>query len=325
MPAAFAGIPRYVNPYCYYFYSNNTLQGLPQMLNDEGYTTAFYHGAPNTTLGFKGFANSIGFEAYYGMDEYGHDEDFDGTWAIYDEPYLQYFAECCDELASSGSPFLATVFTASSHEPFPIPEQYKSRFTRGDIPMHRSVSYTDFALQRYFDSVKDAPWFDNTLFVFTADHCGVSYREDYNNEMGRMLIPIFFYTPGGQLPVCCDSTRLIQQTDITPTVLGLLNYSKPYFSFGKDVFGPDSSFVNYVFNDRNGTSMYYLDDLMIEYHDDRLIGVFDFKNDFCLKHNLIQEKDHFPTLPFMERQMQGILQQYVTRMKNDDLCYPPKH
>ena len=82
--------------------------------------------------------------------------------------------------------------------------------------------------------------------------------------MGRFLIPIFFYTPGGQLPVKCDSTRLVQQTDITPTVLGLLNYQKPYFSFGKDVLSTDSTFVNYVFNDRDGQTMYYLDSLMIE-------------------------------------------------------------
>ena len=324
MPATFAGIPRYLEPYSYYFYSNNTLQGLAEMLGAEGYATAFFHGAPNTTLSFHPLANAMGFDRYYGMDEYAHPEDFDGTWAIFDEPYLQYFAGKCCEAASAGKPFLHAVFTASSHEPFTIPEQHRARFTRGDIPMHRSISYADYALRRYFDAVSGEPWLANTLFVFTADHCGVNYRDDYNNEMGRMLIPIFFYTPGGQLPAVCDSTRLIQQTDITPTVLGLLNYRKPYFSFGKDVFAPDSTFVNYVFNDRNGTSMYYLDDLMIEYADGRLIGIYEYQKDFSLRHNLISERDRFPWLPFMQRQMEATLQQYVERMKRDDLRYPPQ-
>ena len=319
MPATFAGIPRYIDPYCYYIYSNNTLQGLPQMLRDEGYNTAFFHGAPNTTLGFKAFTNSIGFEHYYGLDEYPNKDDFDGTWAIYDEPYLQYFAKYCKEYAQKDKPFFLTVFTASSHEPFKIPEKYKDTFTRGEIPMHRSISYSDYAIRKYFEQVKDEPWLENTIFVFTADHCGMSNRSDYNTDMGRFLIPIFFYTPGGQLPVMCDSTRLMQQTDITPTLLGLLNYQKPYFSFGKDVFDDSPNYVNYVFNDRNGTSMYYLGDLMIEYRNNELIGIYKFKEDFSLKNNLVSKKNQFAQIPFMERQMRAILQQYIVRMKQNRL------
>ena len=322
MPASFAGIPRYLDPFCYFIYSNNALQGLPAMLSQEGYTTAFFHGAPNTTLGFKSFTNSIGFETYYGMDEYDNDKDFDGTWAIFDEPYLKYFAKESDRIANEGQPFLLTVFTASSHEPFTIPDEHKGTFTRGDIPMHKSISYADYSIQQYFEMVKDKPWFNNTLFVFTADHCGVSYREDYNNEMGRFLIPIFFYTPGGQLPVMCDTKRLIQQTDITPTLLGLLNYQKPFFSFGKDVFDNSENYVNYVFNDRNGNSMYYLDDLMIEYSGNQLIGIYEYKKDFSLKNNLIEKKEQFSQLPFMQQQMEAILQQYITRMEDNKLTWP---
>ncbi|MBR6249355.1 MAG: LTA synthase family protein [Muribaculaceae bacterium] len=319
MPASFAGIPRYIDPYCYYAYSNNTLQGLPQMLRDEGYTTAFFHGAPNTTLGFQSFTNVIGFEHYYGMDEYPRKEDFDGTWAIYDEPYLKYFADKSCEIAKQGKPFFLTVFTASSHEPFPIPDEHKNHFTRGDIPMHRSISYSDYSIKQYFDKIKDEPWVKNTIFVFTADHCGVVHRDDYNNEMGRFLIPIFFYTPGGQLPAKCDSTRLMQQIDITPSLMALLNYQKPIFSFGKNIFDESPSYVNYVFNDRNATTMYYLDDLMIEYHGYKLYGIFDYKNDFSLKNNLIGQKSRYPQVPLMERQMQAILQQYITRMARNDL------
>jgi phosphoglycerol transferase MdoB-like AlkP superfamily enzyme len=318
LPASFAGIPRYIDPYCYYVYSNNTLQALPQMLKDEGYNTAFFHGAPNTTLGFQAFAKSIGFDQYYGMDEYGN-KDFDGTWAIFDEPYLDYFAQHTMKYAKKDKPFFLTVFTASSHEPFRIPDKHKNTFTRGDIPMHRSISYADYSLKQYFEKVKNEPWFKNTLFVFTADHCGIAFRDDYNNDMGRFLIPIFFFTPGGQLAAKCDSTRLIQQTDIMPTILGLLNYQKPYFSFGKDALDQSPTYVNYVFNDRDGTSMYYLDDLMIEYRNNKLLGIYEFKKDFSLKNNLLNMKDQLPQLPFMQRQIEAILQQYITRMKNNKL------
>ena len=319
MPASMAGIPRYIDPYCYFIYSNNYLQGLPEMLKNEGYTTAFFHGAPNTTLGFKAFTNSIGFETYYGMDEYEHKEFFDGTWAIFDEPYLKYFADMTNKIAEEKNPFFVTVFTASSHEPFALPEEYKNVFTKGTIPMHKTVSYADNSIRKFFEKVRDKEWFKNTIFVFTADHTGPSCRDDYNNNMGRLLIPVFFYTPGGQLPIKCDSTRLMQQIDITPSLLSILNYQKPIFSFGKNIFEKDSSFVNYVFNDRNGDSMYYLDTLMIEYSKNQLYGIFDYKKDFSLKNNLIAKKDSFPQLPFMEEQMKAIIQQYISRMKNNNL------
>ena len=253
------------------------------------------------------------------MDEYGNDKDFDGTWAIFDEPYLNYFAKKCDEIASKGKPFLLTLFTASSHEPFTIPDVYKDKFTRGRIPMHNSISYTDYSLKQYFDQVKDKPWASNTIFVITADHTGVSYRDDYNNEMGRFLIPIFFYTPGGQIPARRDTTRLIQQMDITPTLLGLLNYQKPYFSFGKDVFDTSPEYKNYVFNDRNGQSMYYMDDLMIEYSGGSLIGIYEYKKDFTLSHNKLKKQKDYPQLPSMRKQMEAIIQQYVTRMEKNHL------
>ena len=244
MPASMAGIPRYIEPYCYFVYSNNYLQGLPELLKNEGYTTAFFHGAPNTTLGFQAFANSIGFESYYGMDEYDHKEFFDGTWAIFDEPYLKYFADMTNSIAEAKNPFFVTVFTASSHEPFAMPDEYKDVFTKGSIPMHKTVSYADNAIRKFFEKVRDKEWFNNTVFVFTADHTGPSFRDDYNNDMGRLLIPIFFYTPGGQLPVKCDSTRLMQQTDIKPSLLSLLNYQKPVFTFGKNIFQEDSSLTH---------------------------------------------------------------------------------
>lgn len=319
MPASMAGIPRYIEPYCYFVYSNNYLQGLPELLKNEGYTTTFFHGAPNTTLGFQAFANSIGFESYYGMDEYDHKEFFDGTWAIFDEPYLKYFADMTNSIAEAKNPFFVTVFTASSHEPFAMPDEYKDVFTKGSIPMHKTVSYADNAIRKFFEKVRDKEWFNNTVFVFTADHTGPSFRDDYNNDMGRLLIPIFFYTPGGQLPVKCDSTRLMQQTDIKPSLLSLLNYQKPVFTFGKNIFQEDSSFVNFVFNNRNNSSMYYLDTLMIEYSQDQLYGIFDYKKDFSLKNNLIAQKDSFPQFPFMDEKIKAIIQQYISRMKNNNL------
>lgn len=320
MPGVFAGIPRYIEPFCYYVYANNTLEGLPMILQNQGYQCAFYHGAPNTTLGFKMFTNSIGFRNYFGMDEYDDHSQFDGTWAIFDEPYLQYFAEEISKMAGNGKPFLATVFTASSHQPFRVPSQYEDSFPEGEHPMHKAVGYSDYSLKRFFNSIKDKDWYRNTIFVFTADHTGPNVRDEYDNVYGKFRIPIFFYTPDGQLPARCDSSRIMQQTDITPTLLGLLGYKGSCFSFGKNVLEQDSAkYVNFAFNDLNGTSMYYLDSLMIEYSNNKLSGVYEYLNDPELKTNLIDRKDSFAQLPFMESQIKAIIQQYVERMRDNTL------
>lgn len=321
MPAVFAGIPRFVEPYCYYFYSNNTLQGLPEMLGNEGYKCAFFHGAPNTTLGFKGFTNSIGFPDYYGMEEFNDESEFDGTWSIWDEPFFQYFAHETDRISKEGKPFLVTVFSASSHNPFKVPAKYDDgRFPDGEIPMHKAVRYADFSLRKYFETVKQYDWFKNTIFVFTADHTGPGSRLEYANEYGRFRIPVFFYTPGGELPAKCDSTRLMQQMDITPTLLSMIGYDKPYFSFGKNVFEQDSAkFVNYAFNDLHGQTMYYLDTLMIQYKDDELMGIFEYQKDCELKNNLLERRGEFSQLPFMESQVKAMMQTYVEGMKKNAL------
>lgn len=320
MPGIFAGIPRYIEPYCYFIYANNTIQGLPEMLEEEGYRCGFYHGAPNTTLGFKMFTNSIGFREYFGMDEYSDHSQFDGTWAIWDEPYLKYFAQEIDESSHQGKPFLMTVFTASSHHPFAIPQEYEDgRFADGDIAMHRAVRYSDYSLREFYNAVKDKDWARNTIFVFTADHTGPNSRSDYSNEYGRFRIPIFFHTPGGQIAPRCDSTRIMQQTDITPTLLGMLNYQKPCFSFGKNVCDTSDSFVNFAFNDLNGSSMYYQDSLMIEYRNNQLYGIFKYLSDPTLSQNLVEQKDSFSELPMMETRIQAIIQQYVERMKENKL------
>lgn len=321
MPAVFAGIPRYREPYCYFFYANNTLQGLPEMLSNEGYKCAFFHGAPNTTLGFKGFTNSIGFPDYYGKDEYNNDSDFDGTWAIWDEPYFQYFARETDRIAHEGKPFFVTIFSASSHQPFKIPEKYDDgRFPEGSHPMLKAVAYSDYSLRCYFNTVKKMDWFNNTVFVFTADHTGPNVRSEYANEMGRFRIPIFFYTPGGQLPVKCDSVRLMQQMDITPTLLSLIGYNKPYFSYGKNVLERDTTkFVNYVFNDLNGNTMYYLDSLMIEYRNNELFGLYEFKKDEQLQNNLVADSLHYPQLPYMQSQIRAMIQSFIENMQDNTL------
>jgi len=92
MSSVLAGIPSLKDAFTSSPYSNQKIQSIVSVANELGYETSFYHGAPNGSMGFQGFANILGFKDYFGKTEYNNDKDFDGIWAIWDEPFLQYFA-----------------------------------------------------------------------------------------------------------------------------------------------------------------------------------------------------------------------------------------
>lgn len=113
----------------------------------------------NGSMGFQAFARSVGFQKYFGRTEYNEDPnyngdaDFDGTWAIWDEEFLQFY---CDRMSEMKEPFVTSVFTATSHGPFDLPERYKGKFPTGDDPLFETVAYSDYAIQRFLKRPKAA-------------------------------------------------------------------------------------------------------------------------------------------------------------------------
>ena len=140
MPSTLSSIPMMVEPFFLTPASMNDLTGLAGMLHDKGYYSAFFHGAQNGSMGFEAFARATGYDKYFGRTEYnadskgGGDADFDGMWAVWDEPYLQHVVRMVNGFKQ---PFVASVFTASSHHPFKVPEQYAATFKyEGGQPIH---------------------------------------------------------------------------------------------------------------------------------------------------------------------------------------------
>ena len=237
MPSILSGIPMFVEPFFVTNYSLNNVSGIAGELAREGYTTAFFHGAENSSMGFQAFARTTGFQHYYGRNEYNADprfhgrDDFDGTWAIWDEEFLQYFALTLDTLPQ---PFCTALFTATSHHPFVIPDRYRDSLHADGHPMYSCIRYVDHALRHFFRTASQMPWYRNTLFVITADHTNHSQQPAYNNALGPYRVPIILFDPSGQLPRD-NSLAIAQQTDIMPTLLNLLGYPNPYIAFGIDL------------------------------------------------------------------------------------------
>ena len=233
LPSIFASLPNLLDePYITSQYGGNCLKGLPSILKERGYTTSFFHGGRNGTMGFDNFCKAVGIEHYYGMNEYKGPEAYDGDWGIRDEEFLQFYAK---ELHSFHQPFFSSIFTLSSHHPYLIPEKYKGTFKGGKLPIYKAIQYADYSLKQFFKTISKEPWFKNTLFVFTADHA--AQEEDYFHKKNVDLfrIPILFYHPG-DVKMKNINHQVIQQADIMPTIIDYLNVKDSFLCFGKSVF-----------------------------------------------------------------------------------------
>lgn len=223
VPSILAGIPSLMSePLVRSAYQGNTLYGIGNILKPYNYETWFFHGAKNGSMYFDAISRRLGMDNYIGRTEYDNDSDYDGNWGIFDEPFLQNMAET---LNRSPTPFLASVFTLSSHNPYTLPEEYKGKIAEGSIPMHRVVRYTDMALRKFFETIKSMPWYKDTLFVITADHTSDNHDPDFASSLGRHRVPIILYHPDGKIK---NEVRLdvAQQTDIPATIVDYLNINE---------------------------------------------------------------------------------------------------
>ena len=319
MPSILSGLPMMVEPFLLTTASLNDVDGLPSMLSRKGYSSAFFHGAHNISMGFSAYAHSIGYDHYYGLDEYcqspnyGGMDDFDGKWAIWDEPFLLF---TLDGIRGMKQPFLATVFTASSHHPYNLPEQYRDSLRdEGGQPIHKCVRYTDLALRRFFERASREPWYQNTVFVLVADHTNQATHDVYKTDLGLYSIPIIFFAPDGSIAPAVRDDVIAQQTDITPTLLHLLGYSEPYLAFGDDLLSvpPERS---WAFSYNAGIYQLVQGDLLLQFDGTRTTAVYRFKTDPLLKNNMAGQ---LPEQPTMERLLKAIIQQYMSRMNENRL------
>lgn len=316
MPSVLSSIPMFVEPFFLTPASVNDVGGVARELKKEGYYSAFFHGAENGSMGFQAFSRATGFEDYFGRTEYNQDKrfqgdaDFDGMWAIWDEPFLQYYALTMSEFKE---PFVSAVFTASSHHPFKIPEAYKDIYPEESLVMHKCVRYTDHALKRFFETASKQPWYKNTLFVLTADHTNLSEVAEYQTSLGGFRVPIVFFDPSGEMPRG-KKEGIAQQIDIMPTLLGYLGYQKPFVAFGCDLFhtpATDTWAVNY----QNGIYQYVKGDYLIQFDGKDVKAVYRFKEDRLLKHNVANEVD----CSVQTDELKAIIQSYMQRMNQNGL------
>jgi phosphoglycerol transferase MdoB-like AlkP superfamily enzyme len=169
-------------------------------------------------------------------------------------------------------------------------------------------------LRRFFETARQQPWYNNTLFVLVADHVNGIVHDGYKTTPELFAVPVIFYRPDGSLKEYQHA--IAQQMDVTPTVLGYLNYDLPYIAFGFDVNKTADRFaINYT----NGIYQLYTDGYVLHFDGQKTTGLYEIHSD--LSNNL---SGKLPDVQNgMELKIKAFLQEYTARMAENRLILNP--
>ena len=216
---------------------NEGLFSLASVFNGKGYVSQFLYGGYGAFDNMNQFFGSNGYEVHDREEIPKESIHHANIWGVADEDLYTMAMQQFDRVHADGKPFFAHVMTTSNHRPYTFPAG------RGAWPQGKresAVAYTDWAIADFLRRARSHPWFANTIFVITADHCassgGIAALPVF-----RYRIPMWIYSPGNIAPG--RFTELISQVDIAPTILGMLGMDYDSQFYGVDVFQrpPDSA------------------------------------------------------------------------------------
>lgn len=313
IPAVLAGIPSQTDEgFLSSIYQSNHYKGIAGYLKEMGYATSYFHGGHNGTFNLDNFAMASGFENYFGKNEYKGDKKDNSHWGIYDEPFFKFTV---NQVNNSQQPFLAAMFSLSSHHPYEVPEEYKKQQTQNPIPLLNSVQYADYALKEFFKEAEKQDWFKHTLFIITADHCGPIIRPNSGQNINRLHVPLIFFHPTDTF-FKGQNNRAVQHIDIVPTILDYVRYPKGYYSFGEGIFRTGNHFsYGYV-----GGNHYAMDGkYILETYNDKPIGLYEMNVNRVFNKNLM---DQYPDIVNkLSNKSKAFLQTYVNALIENKMVY----
>ena len=219
--------------------------GIAATLQKNGYQTAYF------TTHDKEFDNVAGFLSQNGVERIVSQADYPAsevqtTLGVPDDYMFRFSMPIFDEMASNNRPFFAAMMTASDHGPYYIPDYFEPKNTE---QKYQITEYADWSLQRFIEMAQEKPWFDNTLFVFVADH-GAALDTDYSIPLSYFHTPLVFFMPDKLQPQVNEA--IVSQMDVFPTVMGILNKSYINNTFGIDLQKDSRKYTYFMGDDKYG-------------------------------------------------------------------------
>lgn len=225
------GFPAIMGTHPLQTYTNKAFKGISYWLNQNGYTSSFFTCHDGQFDNMQGFMKFNHFENFYSQDDYPSNKAI-STLGVPDHYLFDFALEKMDQhIREKNTPFFNYILTSSDHGPWKIPTDIPFTPTANN-EQDRTAQYADWALGHFIEKAKKFSWFDNTLFVFVADH-GINSGNTYAMPLSSNHIPCVFYMPSKIKPDTVSS--LGGQIDVLPTLLSFLKVPFENSTMGIDL------------------------------------------------------------------------------------------
>jgi phosphoglycerol transferase MdoB-like AlkP superfamily enzyme len=215
----------------------SSYNGLSWVLKQAGYSTIYFTTHDGQFDNVEGFLMNNDFSRVVSQKDFPA-EEVKTALGVPDDFMFRFAIPVLNDLSKTKKPFLSVFMTASDHGPYYIPEYFKP--SAKDIK-EQIVQYADWSLKQFMQQAAKQHWYENTVFVFIADH-GALTATPYDLSLDYHHTPLLFFSPSGQFPVETIS-RMGSQLDVFPTLMGLLNQSYLNNTLGVDLLSENRPYV----------------------------------------------------------------------------------
>jgi len=250
LPSIFSGWPAIAGTYVTNLPSKfYKMPFLTQKLKANGYETAFYFGGQLRYGNLTSYMYGNGFDTIEEHSDIEMDSSKAGVLGYHDGYMLEYLK---DKSSQMKEPFFSSLFTVSSHSPYDQPMEDVIEWGDGDKGYLNSIYYTDKSIGEFIQNAKKESWYENTLFIFVADHSHHTPLAWSRADKRWHHIPMLFYGEVIKKEYRGKSIdKIVSQRDIAATLLSQLNISHSEFEWSRDVFCKDYKENAYIMN-KNG-------------------------------------------------------------------------
>jgi phosphoglycerol transferase MdoB-like AlkP superfamily enzyme len=196
----------------------------------------------------QGFLTANGFDKVYAEQDYPSEKVL-STLGVPDDYLFEYSIPKMNEIADEHKNFFCGFMTASNHYPIIFPPWVNKKFP-SDEEYIRIVQYSDWAVGEFIKKASCQSWYNNTIFIFVADH-GSNQVNTYEMPLSFHHSPLIIFAPGLNLkPVSYNC--LGGQMDIFPTIMGLMNMSYTNNTMGIDLLKDKRPYIYFTADDKIG-------------------------------------------------------------------------
>ncbi len=231
----------------------SNLSYIASLAKENDYATLAMQTSKRSSFHMDTIVQLAGFDDYYSEEDMpligNEDKNKKPRFGTWDGNMYQLLSE---KLSNTKEPFLSFSFTSTTHAPFISPGKQWEKYnhnTKNIFGFLNTLNYADDKLGQFIQRCKKEPWFDNTIFIFMADHT-IGFGNDSelfkdtnisikNRPLENMRIPLVIYAPKIFKPQTISTIG--SQASIIPTLIDVLGWHGNFSTLSNSLFSQSNN------------------------------------------------------------------------------------